>query len=132
MKRPDIVLGIQWLQKLEKVTHDYAEQIMESTLINKKYSLQGDESLRMKQIILHRMQELLETEDVYGVNELHNLLMEKEVHESALAASELGDPEIKQLLARFDTLFQLPSLSKRGNGKVSEQDVESRNYSLQP
>ncbi|GJW21422.1 hypothetical protein Tco_0032044 [Tanacetum coccineum] len=43
--------------------------------------------------------------DVYGVNELHNLLMEKEVHGTVLTASELGDPKIKQLLARFDTLF---------------------------
>ncbi|GKD41012.1 hypothetical protein Tco_1261219, partial [Tanacetum coccineum] len=106
MKRPGIVLGIQWLQKLREVTHDYAEQTMKSTLINKEYSLQGDESLRMKQIILHRIQELLETEDVYGVNELHNLLMEKEVHGTTLAASELGDLKIKKLLAQFDTLFQ--------------------------
>ncbi|GKC60431.1 retrotransposon-related protein, partial [Tanacetum coccineum] len=39
MQGPDVVLGIQWLQKLGK----------------------GDESLRMKRISLHRMQALLET-----------------------------------------------------------------------
>nr|GEW25134.1 retrovirus-related Pol polyprotein from transposon TNT 1-94 [Tanacetum cinerariifolium] len=31
-----VVLGIQWLQKLEKVTHDYAQQIMEFTLLDTK------------------------------------------------------------------------------------------------
>ncbi|GJR90372.1 ty3-gypsy retrotransposon protein [Tanacetum coccineum] len=40
MKGPDVVLGIQWLQKLGKVTHDYAKQTMEFTLVNTKYSLQ--------------------------------------------------------------------------------------------
>ncbi|GJS21448.1 transposon ty3-G gag-pol polyprotein [Tanacetum coccineum] len=55
MKGPDVVLGIQWLQKLGKVTHDYAKQTMEFTLVNTKYSLQGDESLRMKKISLHHM-----------------------------------------------------------------------------
>nr|GEU69653.1 retrotransposon-related protein [Tanacetum cinerariifolium] len=32
MKGPDVVLGIQWLQKLGKVTHSYAQQTMEFTL----------------------------------------------------------------------------------------------------
>ncbi|GJZ20014.1 reverse transcriptase [Tanacetum coccineum] len=36
MKGPDVVLGIQWLQKLGKVTHDYAKQTMEFTLVNTK------------------------------------------------------------------------------------------------
>ncbi|GKD39189.1 ty3-gypsy retrotransposon protein [Tanacetum coccineum] len=31
-KGPDVVLGIQWLQKLGKVTHDYVEQTMEFIL----------------------------------------------------------------------------------------------------
>nr|GEV89826.1 hypothetical protein [Tanacetum cinerariifolium] len=40
MQGPDVVLGIQWLQKLGKATHDYAHQTMEFTLANKTYSLQ--------------------------------------------------------------------------------------------
>ncbi|GKE16088.1 retrotransposon-related protein, partial [Tanacetum coccineum] len=64
MKGPDVVLGIQWLENLGKVTHDYAQQTMEFILINTKNALKGDESLRMKRISLHRMQALLETEDV--------------------------------------------------------------------
>nr|GEZ39643.1 hypothetical protein [Tanacetum cinerariifolium] len=73
MQGPDVVLGLQWLQKLGKVTHDYVQQTMEFTLANKTYSLQGDESLRMKRISLHHMQALLETNDVYEIYELYNL-----------------------------------------------------------
>ncbi|GJS41134.1 ty3-gypsy retrotransposon protein [Tanacetum coccineum] len=50
MKGPDVVLGIQWLQKLGKVTHDYAQQTMDFILLNVTYSLKGDESLRMSRI----------------------------------------------------------------------------------
>ncbi|GJZ99372.1 ty3-gypsy retrotransposon protein [Tanacetum coccineum] len=39
MQGPDVVLGIQWLQKLGKVTHDYAQQVMEFTLSGAKYTL---------------------------------------------------------------------------------------------
>ncbi|GJS40578.1 ty3-gypsy retrotransposon protein [Tanacetum coccineum] len=48
MKGPDLVLGIQWLQKLGKVTHDYSKQTMEFTWSDKGYLLRGEEALRMK------------------------------------------------------------------------------------
>ncbi|GJS48609.1 hypothetical protein Tco_0598730 [Tanacetum coccineum] len=68
---PNVVLGIQWLQKLRKVTLDYAQQTMEFSMSNTTYSLKGDESLRMKRISLHHIQALLQADDVYGVYEVH-------------------------------------------------------------
>ncbi|GJW42570.1 reverse transcriptase [Tanacetum coccineum] len=106
MKGPDVVLGIQWLQKLGKVTHDYAKQTMEFTLVNTKYSLQGDESLRMKKISLHHMQALLETEDVYGVYECHGLSLEAEGVATTPEVADPVHPELEQLLTQFDSLFQ--------------------------
>ncbi|GJY88752.1 major facilitator superfamily domain protein [Tanacetum coccineum] len=38
-KGPDVVLGIQWLQKLGKVTHDYVEQTMEFILEGATHTL---------------------------------------------------------------------------------------------
>nr|GFA31209.1 retrotransposon-related protein [Tanacetum cinerariifolium] len=96
----DIVLGIQWLQKLGKVSHDYAHQTMEFSLVIKKYTLQGDESLHMKQISLHYMQALLDMEEVYGVYELHILSTKDRVHETPQVASDFGHPEVDELLAR--------------------------------
>ncbi|GJW10468.1 reverse transcriptase [Tanacetum coccineum] len=71
---PDVVLGIQWLQNLGKVTHDYAHQTMEFTLLDTTYSLKGDDSLRIKKISLHQMQAMLEHDDVYWVYEVPTTL----------------------------------------------------------
>nr|GEY80729.1 retrotransposon-related protein [Tanacetum cinerariifolium] len=53
MKGSDIMLIIQWLQKLGKVTHEYLQQTMEFILGEMRYTLQGDESLGIKRIRLH-------------------------------------------------------------------------------
>ncbi|GJS16374.1 ty3-gypsy retrotransposon protein [Tanacetum coccineum] len=106
MKGPALVLGIQWMQKLGKVTHDYAQQTMKFTLVNTKYSLQRDELLQMKKISLHRMQSLRETEDVYGVYEFHSLPMEAEGVAIAPKVAKPVHPKLEQLLTRFDSLFQ--------------------------
>nr|GEU84831.1 retrotransposon-related protein [Tanacetum cinerariifolium] len=110
MQGPDVLLGIQWLQKLGKVTHDYAQQIMEFTLLDTKYTLKGDESLRMKKISLHQMQSLLKTEDVYGVYECHGFATSDEGgHETSTVSTNSGPPELEQLLAWLDSLFQKDS-----------------------
>ncbi|GJZ84443.1 ty3-gypsy retrotransposon protein [Tanacetum coccineum] len=76
MQGHDVVLGIQWLWNLGKVTHDYAQQIMEFTLLNKTYSLKGDDSFHMKKISFHQMQALLGQDEIYGVYEAHSLSKE--------------------------------------------------------
>nr|GEU82020.1 hypothetical protein [Tanacetum cinerariifolium] len=55
MKGSDIMLKIQWLQKLGKVTHEYLQQTMEFILGETRYTLQWDESLRIKRISLRHM-----------------------------------------------------------------------------
>nr|GEZ32232.1 retrotransposon-related protein [Tanacetum cinerariifolium]GEZ48312.1 retrotransposon-related protein [Tanacetum cinerariifolium]GEZ48333.1 retrotransposon-related protein [Tanacetum cinerariifolium] len=109
MKGPDVVLGIQWLQKLGKVTHDYAQQSMEFTLADKTYTLQGEASLRMKQMSLHRMQALLDTDKVYRVYKLHGVATPAEEAEETLVQAPKTPSEIERLLASFDILFQVPT-----------------------
>ncbi|GJS48611.1 ty3-gypsy retrotransposon protein [Tanacetum coccineum] len=87
---PNVVLGIQWLQKFRKVTLDYAQQTREFSLSNTTYSLKGDESLRMKWISLHHMQALLPADDVYGVYEVHCFSM---VTEGITTSSEVTESE---------------------------------------
>nr|GEX69057.1 reverse transcriptase [Tanacetum cinerariifolium] len=76
MQGHDVLLGIQWLQHLGKVTHDYARQTMEFNLLGTTFTLKGDESLRMKKISLHWMQALLEQDEVYGLYEIYHLPLE--------------------------------------------------------
>ncbi|GJU42159.1 ty3-gypsy retrotransposon protein [Tanacetum coccineum] len=85
MKGPDIVLGIQWLQKL------------------------GDDALRMKHISLHHMRALLESEDIYRVYELYNLDYDAGGNDTTVEAPALVHPDIEQLLKKFETIFQVPS-----------------------
>nr|GEZ23676.1 RNA-directed DNA polymerase homolog [Tanacetum cinerariifolium] len=75
---PMQVLTWSWVfncRKIEKVTHDYSQQVMEFTFLGTKYTLKGEESLRMKKISLHRMQALLDTEEVYDVYNCHDFAM---------------------------------------------------------
>nr|GEV56381.1 reverse transcriptase domain-containing protein [Tanacetum cinerariifolium] len=60
MKGPDIVLKIQWLQKLGKVTHDYSKQTIEFIWSDQGYMLRGEKALQMKRISWDYMRELLE------------------------------------------------------------------------
>nr|GEY97125.1 retrotransposon-related protein [Tanacetum cinerariifolium] len=109
MKGPYIVFGIQWLQKLGKVTHDYSTQIMEFTWLDRVYALKGDDALRMKRISLHHMHALLESEDIYGVYKLYNLDYNAGGKDTIIKALALVHPEIEHLLEEFDTIFQVPS-----------------------
>nr|GEV76187.1 hypothetical protein [Tanacetum cinerariifolium] len=59
----------------QKLEAEAVDSTMDFTLLNVTYSLKGDESLRMIRISLHRMQALLETEDICGVYEFHSLPM---------------------------------------------------------
>ncbi|GKA46104.1 retrotransposon-related protein [Tanacetum coccineum] len=107
MKGPDIVLGIQWLQKLGKVTYDYSNQTMEFSWSGRDYALKGEESLRLKQISLRHMRYLLETEEVYGVYELYLLATKVDISDKTAVKVETH-LAISQLIARFDSLFQVP------------------------
>nr|GEX04519.1 hypothetical protein [Tanacetum cinerariifolium] len=107
MKGSNIVLGIQWLQKLGKVTHDYLQQTMEFILGETRYTLQGDESLCIKRIILHHMRALLDTDEVYGVYELYNLASPRDEQEHAQLDMSSEHPEITPLL-RCCFKYRLP------------------------
>ncbi|GJY66637.1 retrotransposon-related protein, partial [Tanacetum coccineum] len=110
MQGPDVVLGIHWLQKLGKVTHDYAQQIMEFTISETTYTLRGDAALRMMKISLHRMQALLDMGDVYGIYECHGYALRAESEQTtSTVVTSSEQPEIYQLLARFGDHFQEPT-----------------------
>nr|GEX19081.1 hypothetical protein [Tanacetum cinerariifolium] len=79
-------------------------------VLGAKYTLKGEKSLCMKKISLHRMQEMLETDDVYGIYNCHEVaLSDKDDCGIATLSTPSGPPELGQLLARCDTLFQIPT-----------------------
>ncbi|CAH9072256.1 unnamed protein product [Cuscuta europaea] len=53
---PDVVLGVQWLQELGKVTHDYSKLTMECYWHKKPIFLRGEPSAQPKQIGYNHLQ----------------------------------------------------------------------------
>ncbi|GKE18022.1 retrotransposon-related protein, partial [Tanacetum coccineum] len=110
MQGAEVVLGIQWLQKLGKVTHDYAHQTMEFSVNNKKHMLKGDDALRFKKIGFHQMQALLDTDEIYGVYEIHKLQPDQAKDDVTTSKTATPiHPEIDALLDRYQELFAEPT-----------------------
>ena len=55
----DVVLGMQWLQSLGKVLHDWSNLTVEFWNEVKKFVLQGDNTRRVTHGIIQSIQELL-------------------------------------------------------------------------
>ncbi|KAJ9553883.1 hypothetical protein OSB04_017928 [Centaurea solstitialis] len=107
---PEVVLGIQWLLNLGKVTHDYAHQTMEFTVNNKKHKLKGDDALRFKKIGFHQMQALLDTDELYCVYEVHKLQPEQAKDDATTPEKAIPiHPDIDALLDRYQELFKEPN-----------------------
>ncbi|KAI3756929.1 hypothetical protein L6452_04461 [Arctium lappa] len=110
MQGAEVVLGIQWLQKLGKVTHDYAHQTMEFAVNNKKHRLKGDDALPFKKIGFHQMQALLDTDEIYGVYEFHKLQPDQAKNDATTSETATPiHPEIDALLDRYQELFAEPN-----------------------
>nr|GEU76093.1 hypothetical protein [Tanacetum cinerariifolium] len=91
-------------------THNFVQpgvvKHMKLPLTGNDYTFKDEESLRMKQISLLHMRALLETDEIYGVYELHLFSNEEHTSNTSAAMVEMH-PKISQLLTRFETLFQM-------------------------
>ena len=67
----DVVMGIQWLQLLGCVSHDYAAMTMEFNWDGSIVILRGETSLSLKPIIFNQFQVLLYHEDIHSLFELN-------------------------------------------------------------
>nr|GMD82510.1 Transposon Ty3-G Gag-Pol polyprotein [Ipomoea batatas]GME15449.1 Transposon Ty3-G Gag-Pol polyprotein [Ipomoea batatas]GME19231.1 Transposon Ty3-G Gag-Pol polyprotein [Ipomoea batatas] len=53
---PDVVLGVQWLQSLGSVTHDYSEMIMTFQVGSKKVTIKGESCLNSQPVSFNQLQ----------------------------------------------------------------------------
>nr|GEX01345.1 prolyl oligopeptidase family protein [Tanacetum cinerariifolium] len=115
-------LGCSIVTKIRKSYHDYAQQVMEFTPLDTKYTLKGYESRRMKKISLHRMQALLEMDEVYAVYECHGYAMsDKGDHEIFTVSIDSGHPKLDQLFTRYDSVFRFLRLLQGRHGGGGDQ-----------
>ncbi|GJW93602.1 ty3-gypsy retrotransposon protein [Tanacetum coccineum] len=74
----------------------------------------------MKRVSLHRMQSLLEHDEIYGMYEIHSLLMEAEGEDTRIVVTESGHLKLEQLQDRFDSLFNLIAIHTIKNGEMEK------------
>lgn len=68
---PDVVLGIQWLQGLGRVAHDFSAMTMEFEWEEKDVQLQGETTFPPSPITLHQLQALMQTNEIHSLYEIH-------------------------------------------------------------
>ena len=106
---PDVVLGIQWLQSLGRVSHDYLASTMEFLHDGTKVVLTGTNSINPAPISLHLFQTLIHSKQIEGLYEL-------QAYSSSQSNSVLAiDPfpsdllaDVITLLCKYGSVFQSP------------------------
>ncbi|KAH9678316.1 hypothetical protein KPL71_025660 [Citrus sinensis] len=73
IKGPDVVLGIQWLQLLGRVSHDYSALSMEFCWNGTPLTLRGDLATTPSLITFNQLQSLVHHADIYSVFALQQL-----------------------------------------------------------
>nr|GLL27473.1 uncharacterized protein LOC112097934 [Ipomoea trifida] len=108
IKGPDIVLGIQWLQDLGRVTHDYAGVSMEFMWQGVTIQLQGEQSPRLTQVSYSHLFALLESDDVHSCFELSPVPPEESIAISTIQWPNDTPTEILTILQQHAPVFELP------------------------
>ncbi|KAH9646382.1 hypothetical protein KPL70_024860 [Citrus sinensis] len=114
---PDIVLGIQWLQLLGKVSHDYAALSMEFFYNGSHVFLRGDLSLSPRPISFHQLQALMSHDQIHGLFEffqLHTTTDAQDTLSVPTTAAKFDFPPdlpspVLALLHQYEQLFHTPS-----------------------
>nr|GLL22224.1 uncharacterized protein LOC112097934 [Ipomoea trifida] len=108
IKGPDIVLGVQWLQDLGRVTHDYAGVSMEFMWQGVTIHLQGEQSPRLTQVSYSHLFALLESDDVHSCFELSPVPPEESTAMSSTQWPDDIPPEILTILQQHALIFGVP------------------------
>ncbi|KAH6770320.1 hypothetical protein C2S52_015123 [Perilla frutescens var. hirtella] len=107
---PDIMLGVQWLRELGKVTQDFEEMTMEFKWKKQKVTLQGNGIKVPQPIIFNELRAIWEAGEVSGLYEVYPIgVTEKsEQHndeEQDIVEDSLPEP-FKELLEEWADVFE--------------------------
>nr|GMC77790.1 Transposon Ty3-G Gag-Pol polyprotein [Ipomoea batatas] len=102
---PDIVLGIQWLQGLERVAHDYSMNTMEFKNGTKKVVLTGETALQSHPISFTQLQAMVTHGEVQATYLLYQ--NSPTCSDTTPAPENLPKP-FQNLLTEFSPIFEPP------------------------
>ncbi|KAM6589963.1 hypothetical protein CsatA_012568 [Cannabis sativa] len=96
----DVILGVQWLNTLQKTTHHWQEHTMEFNLGNQRVVLQGDPTLHKTPVSLKTLMATLQSKKVGVWVELG--------YSAVVVAEEKPSEAISALLQRYTAVFEEP------------------------
>ena len=100
----DLLLGMQWLQGLGKVLHDWSNLTMEFWSKYKKYVLQGEKIGKVTNGSIQSIQKLLAN----GV-ESYVLTINKSTENTEVDLAQVQTRELKELLQKYQPIFHIPN-----------------------
>ncbi|KAH9775893.1 hypothetical protein KPL71_006536 [Citrus sinensis] len=111
---PDVVLGIQWLQLLGRVSHDYSALSMEFCWNGAPVTLRSELSTTPSLITFHQLQSLVHIADIYSLCALQQVPVPGEESESNPKSSSFELPPhlttpFVDLLHTYRNLFLPPT-----------------------
>lgn len=106
---PDVVLGIQWLQRLGRVSHHYAAMTMDFYWDGTPVSLRGNVTNSPSLITFNQFQALMHSTTVQNLFELQQLHSDQDGGPGDLELSVSLPSPISHLLHKFHNLFHPPT-----------------------
>lgn len=111
---PDLVLGIQWLQRLGRICHDYAAMTMEFNWNNVLIVLRDDGTTLPDQISFQQLQVIVDSEEFHSFYEIHFYALDgidyMNVGSDSLMEFPIKLPvEISVILTKYSCLFLVPN-----------------------
>ncbi|KAH9679153.1 hypothetical protein KPL71_026005 [Citrus sinensis] len=106
---PDVVLGIQWLQRLGRVSHQYAAMTMDFYWDGTPVSLRGNVTNSPSLITFNQFQALMHSTTVQNLFELQQLHSDQDGGPGDLELSISLPSPISHLLHKFHNLFHPPT-----------------------
>nr|GMD05953.1 Transposon Ty3-G Gag-Pol polyprotein [Ipomoea batatas] len=106
---PDVVLGVQWLQSLGSVTHDYSKMTMEFHMGSTIVTLKGDSSLNNQPISFNQLQAMVTNGAIQTLYEIHHINTTNSTEPAQIQPTLPPFPEpLQDLLLEFSAIFEPP------------------------
>ncbi|XP_019157771.1 PREDICTED: uncharacterized protein LOC109154433 [Ipomoea nil] len=105
----DVVLGVQWLQSLGSVTHDYSKMTMEFQMGSINVKLKGDSGLNNQPISFNQLQAMVTNGAIQTLYEIHHINTTDVAEPTQMQPTPPTLPEpFRDLLLEFSPIFEPP------------------------
>nr|GMD89859.1 Transposon Ty3-G Gag-Pol polyprotein [Ipomoea batatas] len=106
---PGVVLGVQWLQSLGSVTHDYSKITMEFHMGSTIVTLKGDSGLSNQPISFNQLQAMVTNGAIQTLYEIHHINTTNSTEPAQIQPTLPPFPEpLQDLLLEFSAIFEPP------------------------